>query len=441
MTKWRKLVTRDNSVFCTALYRGMVNDLLDVGFSYAIKNHKILRDQVYVDDQEFSALGKKIDQLFAQDHRLFLKLAEICYREAEAIINRCQELQEIDFSKITDVQLLQLFTEYFNLFYRFSAYLLIPLAAEQTLTTAAQKIVSSRDNSEHLFSILIDTPRRTFSKEEQIELLQIAVKMQTEEKDFDFSILTLLEKHTEKWAWLGDHFFRGTFWTKDDFIRRLKELLKSDCNQKLQELLQLEEESQIKYEGNILVGGSIFFKDMIATAISTGVNGIITGGIDARDFRGMAGGRLVFPRKLDNDIGISVVVCEGFGGIPIGDDIFRVLQEYEGRFVFIDGNKALINLPSPLSSSLIKVKNTRLPQLQNGNLVPEEADSAKGMTELSIGCKVRIVGNSYLGEQGTLLAIDSSLSLLPSGVKSYLATVETARRKIQVPVANLEAVM
>ncbi len=90
---------------------------------------------------------------------------------------------------------------------------------------------------------------------------------------------------------------------------------------------------------------------------------------------------------------------------------------------------------------MIKVKNARLAQLQNGNLAPEEAASAKEMTELSVGCKVRIMGNSYLGEQGTLLAVDSSVSLLPSGARCYLATVETARRKIQVPVANLEAVM
>lgn len=198
---------------------------------------------------------------------------------------------------------------------------------------------------------------------------------------------------------------------------------------------------QTRYDGNILVGGSIFFKDTISAAISIGVNGIITGGIDAKDYSGMAGGRLVFPRKLDNDIGISVVICEGFGSIPIGNDIFRVLQEYEGRFVFIDGNKALVNLPSPLLSSLAKVKNTKLPQLQNGDLMSEEATAAERVTEVSIGIKVRIVGSSYLGEQGTLLAVDNALSLLPSGVRGYLATVETARRKIQVPVANLEVVM
>ncbi len=195
---------------------------------------------------------------------------------------------------------------------------------------------------------------------------------------------------------------------------------------------------QPQYEGHVLVGGSLFFKDTLSSAISTGVSGIITGGIDVSDYRAVAGGRLVFPKKMDNDVGISIVICEGFGSVPIGTDIFEILQSFEGRFIFIDGNKASISLPSPLSSSLIKIKNTKLPELQNG--ITPDLNQTTLISELNIGMKVRVVGNSYLGEQGKLLAVNDSLSLLPSGIYDYLATVETARRKIQVPVANLEII-
>ncbi len=197
---------------------------------------------------------------------------------------------------------------------------------------------------------------------------------------------------------------------------------------------------QTKYDDCVLVGGSLFFKDAISASISAGVNGIITGGIDAKDYKGMAGGRLVFPKKLDNDIGTGVVVCEGFGSVPIGTDIFEILSGYEGKFVFIDGNKAVISLPSPLSSSLVKIKNTKLPELQNNDLV-SDTNHIKGDLELKFGLKVRIVGNSYLGEQGKLVAVNDSLTLLPSGARDCLATVETARRKIQVQVANLEVMV
>lgn len=192
-------------------------------------------------------------------------------------------------------------------------------------------------------------------------------------------------------------------------------------------------------DGQVLVGGSLFFKDAISAAISAGVTGIITGGINAQDYRGMANGRLVFPRKLENDIGIGVVVCEGFGSIPIGNDIFSLLQQYEGKFIFIDGNKALVDLPCSSSSCLTKVKSTGLPGLQKEDL--PNLINVKEELELKVGLKVRITGNSYQGEQGKIIAVDNSLTLLPSGIKTYLATVETGRRKIQLPVANLEIIM
>lgn len=195
---------------------------------------------------------------------------------------------------------------------------------------------------------------------------------------------------------------------------------------------------QNKFDGQILVGGSLFFKDTISASISAGVSGIITGGINATDYKGMAGGRLSFPKKLDNDIGISIIVCEGFGSIPLGDDIFDELKDHEGRFVFIDGNKAVVSLPSPVSSSLIKVKSTGIPMQLHDFM---SGNPAEQVLQLGVGMKVRVVGNYYLAAQGKLLAVDDSPTLLPSGVKTCLATVETASKKIQVPVANLEVMM
>lgn len=219
---------------------------------------------------------------------------------------------------------------------------------------------------------------------------------------------------------------------------RLREGILHILNKK--DVLASKDLIQARYEDHILVGASLFFKEMISVAISLRLSGLITGGLNARDYKGMAGGHLVFPKRTENDIGTSIVVCEGFGAVPIGNDILEILSECEGRFVFIDGNQALINLPSPSSSSLSKVKSTSLPQIQSSDL-SVNTKHLEGVSELQPGLKVRIAGNSYLGEQGKLLAVNDSLTLLPSGIKTYLATVETLRRKIQVPVANLEIIL
>lgn len=184
----------------------------------------------------------------------------------------------------------------------------------------------------------------------------------------------------------------------------------------------------------IVVGGSLIYKEAISKAISSGVSGIITGGINARDYRGMAGGRLSFPRKLENDIGVSIVVCEGFGSLPLGEDIYNLLLQYNEKFVLLDGNHAIISLPSFESSSLAKVKKTSLPE------EVEVLTRELKLMEVSIGSLVRVVGSSYAAEQGKVIAIDRSTTQLPSGVAAYLLTVETKRRKIKIPNNNVELI-
>lgn len=186
----------------------------------------------------------------------------------------------------------------------------------------------------------------------------------------------------------------------------------------------------------ILAGGSLIYNETISKAISSGVSGIITGGINARDYRGMAGGRLKFPKKLENDIGVSVVICEGFGSQSLGEDIYEVLQKYNGKFVLLDGNHAIINLPSFESSCMKRVKSTVLPEQRNTVVVVNEPE----LQDIKIGAMVRVVGNSYSAEQGKILAIDKAETMLPSGISALLLTVETKRRKIKIPCDNVELI-
>lgn len=192
-----------------------------------------------------------------------------------------------------------------------------------------------------------------------------------------------------------------------------------------------------KYDEHILVGGSLVFKDSISAAISSGVNGIITGGINANDYQSMAGGRILFPHKLENDVGISLLVCEGFGSVAIGEDIYALLKEYNGKFVAMEGNRAILDLPSFESKSIVRVKSTQLPPILDE---PPDLEEAIKLGELKVGSIVRAVGNTYAGEQGRVSSIDQTETVLPSGVRAILVTIETKRRKIQLPVANLELI-
>lgn len=190
---------------------------------------------------------------------------------------------------------------------------------------------------------------------------------------------------------------------------------------------------------HILVVSGLIYKDAISAAVSQGVTGIITGGINAADYKGMAGGRLSFPKKFDSDIGISVVVCEGFGSVPVGADFIDVLSRFDAKFVFIDGNQAVVSLPEFRSDCMLKIRRTQLPPSLDINLRETQSKSLE-TGDLGAGMKVRVIGVTFLGEQGKIVQIDKSRSRLASGITALLATVETRSRKIQVPLENLELI-
>lgn len=191
-----------------------------------------------------------------------------------------------------------------------------------------------------------------------------------------------------------------------------------------------------QYVEHIVVAGSLVYKDAILSSISKGVHGIITGGINAKDYQAMAGGKIIFPRKMGSDIGLGVLVTEGFGSLPIGRDIFEVLQQYDGRFALLDGNSGILSLPSFESSSMDKIRKVSLPSLSNIVMGREEIE----VLELKTGQFVRVIASPFMGEEGDLVAIDKTPSILPSGIKTYLVNIKTKSRVIRIPYSNIEII-
>lgn len=199
-------------------------------------------------------------------------------------------------------------------------------------------------------------------------------------------------------------------------------------------------QSQISYDMDeqIVVAGGLIYGDAISFAVSVGINGIITGGINAADYRAMAGGRLIFPRSMGGDIGLSLLVTEGFGSIPIGQDVYDALVKHNGKFAILDGNRAKLLLPSYKSDCIKKIRTTQLPPIYD-NLLPEPLVDIEA-EELQVGQKVRIIGSPYMGEQGNIVSIDNTSTLLQSGISTILVTVEARIRKIKVPYSNIEII-
>jgi hypothetical protein len=189
--------------------------------------------------------------------------------------------------------------------------------------------------------------------------------------------------------------------------------------------------------GQIVAGGALIYSDAIAAAVSKGIFGLITGGVNAADYRSMAGGRLTFPQKFGTDIGIGLLVCEGFGSVPLGEDIFNILLEYNGRFAILEGNKGRLLLPTCEADCMATITKTELPRI--------EADLVNALSEvqavdLKLGQVVRVISSPFLGEQGQIISIDAKPTTIPTGIIVNLVTIQSKTRKLKVPYTNLEII-
>ena len=92
-----------------------------------------------------------------------------------------------------------------------------------------------------------------------------------------------------------------------------------------------------EHRDNILVGGSLVTTDTIQKAIQQGVRGIIAGGIDDADLRELLGYELGVAITGSEEIGITLVITEGFGSIAMAEQTFTLLKGREGMKTSING--------------------------------------------------------------------------------------------------------
>lgn len=140
-------------------------------------------------------------------------------------------------------------------------------------------------------------------------------------------------------------------------------------------------------------------------------------------------------KRVGTEIGISIVATEGFGAIPIGEDLQEVLSRHTSRFAMINGNLGRLLLPSNDANSILSCRKVSMPSQLAQGVKPELT-----VSEIKTGVKVRLVWAPFMGAQGQVSQIDSSPTLLESGISSYLLTVETRSRKIRVPYTNVEII-
>ena len=188
-----------------------------------------------------------------------------------------------------------------------------------------------------------------------------------------------------------------------------------------------------EHKDNILVGGSLVTTETIQQAIQQGVKGLIAGGIDDADLRELLGYELGVAITGSEEIGITLVITEGFGSIAMAEQTFTLLKAREGM-------KTSINGATQIRAGVVRPEIVIPLPSATEQAAPDAADgTAEGILE--VGSSVRIIREPYFGKLGRVTALPVELQNLETEAQVRVLRVELADgQQTILPRANVEAI-
>ena len=183
-------------------------------------------------------------------------------------------------------------------------------------------------------------------------------------------------------------------------------------------------------QGRVVVGGSLVTGAALEKAVQLGIRGVVAGGFDDQDLRRFLGHDLGVAITGHENLGVTLIVTEGFGRIDMAPRTFGLLKRHQGQ-------RASINGATQIRAGVIRPE-VIIP-LQGA--VPQSPDRP-GEQGMGVGSTVRIIRNPWFGRLGRVTALPSEPARLDSGSRARVVSVrvEGLEEPVSVPRANVEII-
>jgi len=181
----------------------------------------------------------------------------------------------------------------------------------------------------------------------------------------------------------------------------------------------------------VVVGGSLVTADAIRKAVSVKAKGIVVGGFDDKDLRDFLGQDIGVAITGNEEVGVTLVVTEGFGEIMMAGRTFELLKSKEGMMACING---ATQIRAGVIRPEVVIPYTGEKQVMSAE---DEAKSAG----LSIGSPIRVIRHPYFGKLGKVVDLQPELHKLESESMARILAVEfDDGEKAVIPRANVELI-
>ena len=186
-------------------------------------------------------------------------------------------------------------------------------------------------------------------------------------------------------------------------------------------------------EGEILVGGARMTGQTVERAIEVGASAVVSGGIDDADLKEVLGYDLGVAITGTEQIGLTLIITEGFGEIAMASRTYDLLASRAGA-------DAAVNGATQIRAGVMRPEIV-VPLAETDGTRSSDVVAAVGGGELNEGTSVRIIRDPYFGRIGTVASLPTEPRRLGSGSKARVLTVDCASGEtLTVPRANVEII-
>jgi hypothetical protein len=191
-----------------------------------------------------------------------------------------------------------------------------------------------------------------------------------------------------------------------------------------------------EHAGRILIGGSYVTQAIINEAVRHKVAGLIVGGIDDADLRAWLGYDLGVAITGGEELGLTLVITEGFGRIPMASKTFELLKSSAGRKASISGATQIragvirpeIVVPFPLDQ-----------WPADGGQV--EGGGEGGGQGMELGSPVRIIRQPHFGALARVVGLPVDPVVVESEARVRVVEIELdGGPRMTLPRANVELI-
>ncbi len=183
-----------------------------------------------------------------------------------------------------------------------------------------------------------------------------------------------------------------------------------------------------EHKGKVLIGGSLVTLDALKKAVEVGVSAIVSGGIKHQDLTTFIGEEIGVAITGQEEVGITLIITEGFGKMSMSQRTFELLKEFEGYLANVNG-------ATQIRAGVLR------PEIIIPHKDLEEAESETLSQGMVPGTSIRIIRQPYFGAIGKVHSLPVELQQLESESKVRVVNIELENGKVvMVPRANVEII-